>query len=279
MDQNLTAFRFKGQPRSFIIQVFPGNKKQGVIKVLPEDEDFLSASALVYRCQDSATVRGKTRKGDIRITSVHQKVALYIPERMDKETFMQYSQFMKGFEEKVGCILAEGGSGSSSEIIEKLRYYFRIRALHPVPESFIVTGVHPGPAEIRVYKILGFDGYAIPASIRQKQPERISDTTKPLRVNPTDGVLELLRAKLDTTDQLLLDLISNRLTILSEVADLKARDNLPAFQPERWRKIMERISETAANKNADPEILLEIYEHIHASALKLLLHRILKQDL
>lgn len=278
MESNLILYRFSEKPETSGLQPFlPDNHPDG-IRDWPVTEDFASISGCMYHFPDTV------KSSDIERFSVPPaptpglRLAIRIPGMMDKGAFMQYRQCMQTYEEWVVCILADCSTGTAGDIIGNLRSFFRFRASFPLPESYIISAVQPGPADIQLFAILGFSGFAVPENIGTKSTATLLPTPGTSHTPPEDPELERLRTKLDTTDHQLLDLLCERLSTLGEVAGVKARHHLTAFHPERWKKMLDRLTTTAQNQNVDPEVLLEIYEQIHISALRILAERMLRKE-
>lgn len=72
-------------------------------------------------------------------------------------------------------------------------------------------------------------------------------------------ILKPYRARIDSLDDQIVDLLIDRVTIIREVADLKFREGIPAVLPERVEEVRERAAARAAAKGLDPDLMRRIY--------------------
>jgi chorismate mutase len=88
-----------------------------------------------------------------------------------------------------------------------------------------------------------------------------------------DGELKMLREKIDEMDNELISIISQRLDIVRQIGELKMKNNLPAYQPERWKEVLEtRIANAKTRHNfslLSPDFFKNILELIHDESLRL----------
>ncbi|MES3005721.1 MAG: chorismate mutase [Patescibacteria group bacterium] len=63
--------------------------------------------------------------------------------------------------------------------------------------------------------------------------------------------LEFLRERINQIDSGLIDLLSDRLWIIKEVAEYKAKNNLPIYQPEREVEVFSRLRALSDQKGLD----------------------------
>ena len=75
-------------------------------------------------------------------------------------------------------------------------------------------------------------------------------------------ILEPYRAKIDSLDDQLVDLLVEREQIIREVADLKAANDIPAVLQDRVDEVRERAVARAVAKGADENYIRAIYEKI-----------------
>jgi chorismate mutase/prephenate dehydrogenase len=74
--------------------------------------------------------------------------------------------------------------------------------------------------------------------------------------------LDILRQKIDTVDAEILTLLAKRLQIVQEVAEYKAKNDIPVYQPGREAEIMAKIKDMATKKDLDPEYVEEMFKII-----------------
>ncbi len=75
-------------------------------------------------------------------------------------------------------------------------------------------------------------------------------------------ILEPYRAKIDSLDDQLVDLLVEREQIIREVADLKSANNIPAVLQDRVDEVRERCVARAVAKGADEDYIRSIYTKI-----------------
>lgn len=80
--------------------------------------------------------------------------------------------------------------------------------------------------------------------------------------------LESLRSEIDTIDEKLLQLLSERFTIVEEVWKIKKTKNIPILQPDRWNTLLDKLKEQGREYNIPPGCIENIWNEIHLVALK-----------
>ncbi len=80
--------------------------------------------------------------------------------------------------------------------------------------------------------------------------------------------LEYLRQLMDNLDAEIIDLLAKRLELSEQVADVKKTCNMTAFQPGRWRDMVEAISRRAETRQLPKEFIVELYEKIHHESIR-----------
>lgn len=78
--------------------------------------------------------------------------------------------------------------------------------------------------------------------------------------------LEDLRSKIDTLDKELLDILSNRQRIVTEIGEFKKENNVSVFQLERWQEIINTRPEWA--KEMDVDYVKALFQLIHDQSIK-----------
>ena len=81
--------------------------------------------------------------------------------------------------------------------------------------------------------------------------------------------LEHLRTRIDDLDSKLVTILAERLEVCSEVAVLKARDDIPMMQPGRVDAVVRRCREMGAPRGLRPEFLDSLYRTIIAETCTL----------
>ena len=75
-------------------------------------------------------------------------------------------------------------------------------------------------------------------------------------------ILKPYRAKIDSLDDQIVDLLVAREAIIREVADLKASEKIPAVLQDRVDEVRERCVARAVEKGADPDLVRDLYTQI-----------------
>lgn len=73
--------------------------------------------------------------------------------------------------------------------------------------------------------------------------------------------LDQLRRAIDEVDLRLLDLIRRRVELVLSVGEYKARHGLPVYDPERERRLLERLTSVAAPP-LRPETVRRVFERL-----------------
>lgn len=80
--------------------------------------------------------------------------------------------------------------------------------------------------------------------------------------------LEYLRQLMDNMDAEIIDLVSRRMELSDQMGDVKKAGNLAAFQPGRWRDMVENICEKAIVHHLPKEFIVQLYEMIHHESIR-----------
>jgi chorismate mutase len=80
--------------------------------------------------------------------------------------------------------------------------------------------------------------------------------------------LEYLRQVMDSLDDEIIDLIARRMELSERMAGVKKTCNMTAYQPARWREIVETRTERGQAHQLSPEFIVEIYEKIHHESIR-----------
>ena len=80
--------------------------------------------------------------------------------------------------------------------------------------------------------------------------------------------LEYLRQHMDSLDAEIIDLIAKRMELSEQMGEVKRACNMTAFQPGRWREIVETRGEKAAAQLLSKEFIVELYEKIHHESIR-----------
>lgn len=80
--------------------------------------------------------------------------------------------------------------------------------------------------------------------------------------------LEYLRQLMDSLDAEIIDLIAKRMELSEKMGEVKRVCHLTAFQPGRWREIVETRGERAEAQHLSKEFIIELYEQIHHESIR-----------
>ncbi|MBS1689365.1 MAG: chorismate mutase, partial [Bacteroidetes bacterium] len=80
--------------------------------------------------------------------------------------------------------------------------------------------------------------------------------------------LEYLRQLMDSLDTEIIDLIARRMELSERMGLVKKECNMTAYQPDRWREIVETRGERAASLLLSKEFIIDIYQKIHDESIK-----------
>lgn len=78
-----------------------------------------------------------------------------------------------------------------------------------------------------------------------------------------------LREEIDSVDQQLLALFSQRQRLVEKVGAVKRRESLPPLQPARWQEVLHSRQESAKELHLRSEFVHDIWSRIHEEALRI----------
>lgn len=145
-----------------------------------------------------------------------------------------------------------------------------------------ISGKREGIAPVSQKALdLGFDGLMIETHIhpekalsdaaQQVTPDALRELLKGLVVRQsrsTDARLELLRGQMDAIDAEIIHLLGRRADLTQQIGALKKELGLTAYQPERWREILETRSAWATKHGLEPAEVADLFRLIHLSSVK-----------
>lgn len=80
--------------------------------------------------------------------------------------------------------------------------------------------------------------------------------------------LEYLRQLMDNLDAEIIDLLAKRMELSVQMGDVKKACNMTAFQPGRWRDMVDALRERAHDR-LSPEFVIALYEKIHHESISI----------
>jgi chorismate mutase len=133
---------------------------------------------------------------------------------------------------------------------------------------------------------MGFDGLmiethpdpdnALSDAAQQVTPDALKTILKNLIVRcestedmKTSMELEHFRQVMDSIDGDIIDLIARRMEISEQIGNIKKASNMTAYQPDRWRQIVETRGEQADKLQLSKEFIVSLYEKIHHESIRM----------
>ncbi len=100
---------------------------------------------------------------------------------------------------------------------------------------------------------------------------QMMDTLK-IRKQTTDETgykneLSTLRAKIDIMDNQLIEILGKRMRIADDIGLLKNEKNVAILQPERWKKILNKMTIQGKHEQLSEEFILRLYRAIHQESI------------
>lgn len=80
--------------------------------------------------------------------------------------------------------------------------------------------------------------------------------------------LEHLRQLMDSIDAEVIDLLARRMELSERMGEVKKECNMTAYQPERWREIVETRGERAGKLNLSRDFIVALYQIIHDESIR-----------
>ncbi len=126
---------------------------------------------------------------------------------------------------------------------------------------------------------MGFDGLMIEVHPNPKQA--LSDAKQQLtteqfthiiskelhRSKPGEELLDELRAEIDAVDELLIWALSNRMKLVTEIAQVKYDSGLEALQKKRWNEVLKQVSKKARSMGLSNNFIVKLFNSIHRESL------------
>ena len=96
---------------------------------------------------------------------------------------------------------------------------------------------------------------------------QVKAETTPNAVRQTQ--LEYLRQQVDAIDAEIIDLLARRMEIGMQAGEIKYECGLTAYQPTRWREIVEETGKRADLHGLNRDFITKLYEKIHLEGIRL----------
>lgn len=132
---------------------------------------------------------------------------------------------------------------------------------------------------------IGFDGLMIETHIQPEQaltdaaqqitPQALAALMHTLIIRKEfvpDGTglleLEYLRQAADNIDAEIIDLLGKRMEISGQMGDIKRQNNMTAYQPDRWREILETRCSQGRKHSLDQQYIAALWQIIHDESIR-----------
>jgi chorismate mutase len=73
---------------------------------------------------------------------------------------------------------------------------------------------------------------------------------------------------MDSLDNEIIDLLAKRMELSEQMGDVKKACNMTAFQPARWREIVETRVAHAEKSKLSRDFIADLYEKIHHESIR-----------
>ena len=126
----------------------------------------------------------------------------------------------------------------------------------------LMVEVHPHPAD------------ALTDAPQQLSPNALTALLGALRDNThhnnidTSGDVALLREKIDEVDRDLLTLLSRRMGLSRQMAEIKRQAGMSVYQPKRWEAVLTDRLQQAESLGLDQAFVQELLEKIHGESVR-----------
>ncbi len=79
--------------------------------------------------------------------------------------------------------------------------------------------------------------------------------------------IEQIRQILDSMDAEVVDILGKRMELVEKLGLIKGANNMPIYQAERWREIIESRTQWGSNNQLPADFILKLYELIHDQSI------------
>lgn len=79
--------------------------------------------------------------------------------------------------------------------------------------------------------------------------------------------LEQLRTTIDSLDESLLDILSQRMKVVDDIGACKRAHHITVLQPSRWEEVLRKAAEGARERNLDQSFVEELFKLIHQASI------------
>jgi chorismate mutase len=85
----------------------------------------------------------------------------------------------------------------------------------------------------------------------------------------TDNVMGIQRAKIDSLDKKLIEILGARERAVKEIGIYKAKNNIPPLQAARFQEVMRKSIEAGQKEGLSPEFITKLLNAIHEESLRI----------
>lgn len=108
---------------------------------------------------------------------------------------------------------------------------------------------------------------------QQLTPEALSTLLAGLRIrksNPDTSIeeIEAIRQIIDSMDAEIVDLLGKRMQLAKQLGEIKNRYNLPIYQVDRWREIIDSRTDWGKNNELNASFIKQLYDCIHNESIQ-----------
>ncbi len=110
---------------------------------------------------------------------------------------------------------------------------------------------------------------------QQITPQQLNEITQQLIVRKKDETrhtftreLQVLRSKIDTSDNKILQILGTRMQIAKEIGTLKKKNNVAILQSERWDEILQTMIELGKKNNLSEAFVIKLFKAIHQESIE-----------
>lgn len=183
------------------------------------------------------------------------------------------------FEKNVFTIqLNNDQKGHIKNCLTQLRPYIKAKAELPTFEAIIFVpeiNIKNFALYQIVIKNLGIRKQIIPYSLFTKRNywELIQPIQKPKSISNKDASIIEFRERIEAVDRKLLELLSQRFSIINEIGEIKFEKNLEFFDPDRFGFMLKSLKGLSNSLKLEPDFIESIYVEIQIQSLvEMILH-------
>lgn len=196
--------------------------------------------------------------GITQLAAVHRGFSSYEPSKYRNVPFWQIPVELKSRMPDIALICDPSHIAGNRNLIESLAQ----RAMDLNYDGLMIE-THNQPNE------------ALSDKEQQITPQKLEKILRSLKIRRSDSQnpefrdrLEELRKKIDRIDRELLEVMSERMKVIEEIALFKKENNIAVFQPERWKEILNTRPETAKKLKLHREYIRKLYSLIHDESIR-----------